>query len=194
MGQLSCLQSWCLTWKLAHTVQQVQTQAAAVPCCKGCPADALLLDAILASAIKALLFMFLYNAAARELESWTKQEMIQLAAKLKAVVQSCSNHQQQINLQVSCWPHVLHAVGNRQQSSYYRALPYCHTSVGTHCECITNPGHCTRHMSSINLSKLLLHLHSACNPMVVCTCLLVLLCALPDGSAAAAVGQHKCCY
>ena len=37
----------------------------------------------------------------RELEGWTKQEMLQLAAKLKVVVQSCSNHQQQINLQAS---------------------------------------------------------------------------------------------
>lgn len=38
--------------------------------------------------------------AGLELESWTKHEMLQLAAKLKAVVQSCSNHQQQVNLQV----------------------------------------------------------------------------------------------
>jgi hypothetical protein len=39
--------------------------------------------------------------AVRELEGWAKQEMLQLATKLKAVVQSCSNHQQQVNLQVS---------------------------------------------------------------------------------------------
>lgn len=39
-------------------------------------------------------------ASVRELEAWTKQEMLQLAAKLKAVVQSCSNHQQQVNLQM----------------------------------------------------------------------------------------------
>jgi hypothetical protein len=39
--------------------------------------------------------------AVRELDGWTKQEMLQMAAKLKAVVQSCSHHQQQVNLQVS---------------------------------------------------------------------------------------------
>jgi hypothetical protein len=41
-------------------------------------------------------------SAVRELEGWTKQEMLQLTAKLKTVVQSCSNHQQQVNLQVYC--------------------------------------------------------------------------------------------
>jgi hypothetical protein len=41
--------------------------------------------------------------AGLELESWTKHEMLQLAAKLKTVVQSCSNHQQQVNLQVGHW-------------------------------------------------------------------------------------------
>lgn len=44
--------------------------------------------------------VLLLSAAVRELEAWTKAEMLQLASKLKAVVQSCSNHQQQVNLQV----------------------------------------------------------------------------------------------
>ena len=40
------------------------------------------------------------TTAVRELEARTKAELLQLAANLKAVVQSCSNHQQQVNLQV----------------------------------------------------------------------------------------------
>jgi hypothetical protein len=49
--------------------------------------------------------------------------MLQLAAKLKAVVQSCSNHQQQVNLQVrlaaaQAWPRgVCQQQQRRQQLS-----------------------------------------------------------------------------
>ena len=37
--------------------------------------------------------------AVRELEAWTKAEMLQLTTKLNAVVSRCASHQQQTNVQ-----------------------------------------------------------------------------------------------
>eukprot|EP00877_Chromochloris_zofingiensis_P011859 jgi/Chrzof1/6927/Cz02g03200.t1 len=40
------------------------------------------------------------SEAIRDLEKWTKTEMLQLASKLKAVVQSCASQQDQVDLQM----------------------------------------------------------------------------------------------